>query len=109
MAETVRLIEPQKLERNPENPLLIFRPEELQELESSIAKQGILVPLTVFEDKHTYFILDGERRWRCALTLGLQKVPVIIQPKPDRMENIMMMFAIHNARKTGTRFLLLLS
>lgn len=99
MADKVRLIEPQMLHRNPENPRLIFRQEELQELQDSIAKQGILVPLTVFQDKTSFYILDGERRWRSALKLGLQKVPVIIQPKPERMENIMMMFAIHNARK----------
>lgn len=99
MADTVRLVEPQELHRNPENPRLIFRQEELQELEDSIAKQGILVPLTVFQDKSKFYILDGERRWRSSLKLGLNRIPVIIQPKPDRMENIMMMFAIHNARR----------
>ena len=29
MAEVVRLIEPEKIQRNPENPRLIFRQEEL--------------------------------------------------------------------------------
>ncbi len=99
MAETVRLLEPEKIKRNPENPRLIFRQEELEALQDSIAKQGILVPLTVFQDGNQYLLLDGERRWRSALKLGLPKVPVIIQPKPDRMQNIMMMFAIHHTRK----------
>lgn len=99
MAEVVRLIEPEKIQRNPENPRLIFRQEELEALQDSIAKQGILVPLTLFQDRNQYFLLDGERRWRSALKLGLPKVPVIIQPKPDRMQNLMMMFAIHNSRK----------
>jgi ParB family transcriptional regulator, chromosome partitioning protein len=44
-------------------------------------------------------ILDGERRWRCAIKLGLKRIPVIVQPKPDGLQNIMMMFAIHNARR----------
>jgi ParB family transcriptional regulator, chromosome partitioning protein len=57
------------------------------------------VPLTVFRDKKKYTLLDGERRWRCALRLGLHQIPVIIQTKPDRVTNIMMMFAIHNARQ----------
>lgn len=26
-------------------------------------------------------------------------MPVIVQPKPDKLQNIMMMFAIHNARR----------
>ena len=99
MAEQVRLIDPQSLHRNAENPRLIFREDELSALEESIASQGILVPLTVYSDGKRFFILDGERRWRCASSLGLQKVPVIVQPKPDRLQNLMMMFAIHNARK----------
>ena len=99
MAETVTLVDPRDLQPNPENPRLIFREEELQTLAESIEKQGILVPLTVYHDGRVYRILDGERRWRCSLRLGLTVVPVIVQPKPDRMQNLMMMFAIHNARK----------
>lgn len=99
MAETVRLIDPRRLNRNPENPRLIFRAEELDALRESIAQQGILVPLTVYEDRKKFYVLDGERRWRCALKLGLDRVPAIVQPKPDRLQNLMMMFAIHNARK----------
>jgi ParB family transcriptional regulator, chromosome partitioning protein len=99
VAETVRLIDPNSLHPNPENPRLIFRKEELESLQSSIAEQGILVPLTVYQDGKEYFVLDGERRWRVSLRLGLTSIPVIVQPKPDRMQNLMMMFAIHNARK----------
>jgi len=97
--DTVRLVDPSKLIKNPENPRLIFRQEELNALQSSIATQGILVPLTVYEDGSRLILLDGERRWRCSLKLGLRTVPVIVQPKPDRLTNIMMMFAIHNARR----------
>lgn len=98
MADNLVLLDARQIEPNPENPRLIFRAEELDALEKSIARQGILVPLTVYEDKRKYIILDGERRWRCALKLGV-KIPVIVQPKPDKMTNIMMMFAIHNKRK----------
>lgn len=100
MTEQVRLVPPAQIERNPENPRLIFRQGELDELESSIKRQGILVPLTVFETQAGQLvILDGERRWRCARKLGLRRVPVIVQPEPTKIQNIMMMFAIHNARK----------
>lgn len=95
----IDLLDPKTLKNNPENPRLIFRATELAQLEESIRSQGILVPLTVYEDARGYTILDGERRWRCALKLQLPKVPAIIQPKPDRLQNIMMMFAIHNARR----------
>lgn len=99
MADSVRLVDPQHIQRNVENPRLVFRTDELQELEDSIRRQGILVPLTVFELKRHLVILDGERRWRCALRLGLETVPVIVQPEPTRLQNIMMMFAIHHTRK----------
>jgi ParB family chromosome partitioning protein len=99
MADVVTLLDPGKLERNKDNPRLIFRQDDLDALQQSIADQGILVPLTVFREGHGYCLLDGERRWRCAIKLGLSKVPVIVQPKPERLQNIMMMFAIHHARK----------
>lgn len=99
MAESVRLVHPRLLKKNPDNPRLIFRQKELDELQGSIDKQGILVPLTVFKEGQHFRLLDGERRWRCAIKLGLSSVPVIVQPKPQRLQNLMMMFAIHHARK----------
>lgn len=100
MADSIRLVSPSVIVPNPDNPRLIFRADELQSLQDSIAQQGILVPLTVYEDsKHNLVILDGERRWRCARKLGLANIPVIVQPEPTRMQNVMMMFAIHNARQ----------
>ncbi|MEZ5972381.1 MAG: ParB/RepB/Spo0J family partition protein [Hyphomonadaceae bacterium] len=99
MAATVELIDPRKIQKNPDNPRLIFRQDELDELRESINDQGILVPLSVFKDGRHFTLLDGERRWRCAIDLGLHNVPAIVQDKPDPVTNIMMMFAIHNARK----------
>ncbi len=97
--ESIRLVDPLAVRPNPENPRLIFRSQELEELAASIKAQGILVPLTVYEDPKSLVILDGERRWRCAIKLGLTHVPVIVQPEPSRLQNIMMMFAIHHQRK----------
>jgi ParB family transcriptional regulator, chromosome partitioning protein len=95
----ISLIAPQKLRPNPENPRLIFRVDELRVLQDSIKNQGILVPLTLYRERSGYVILDGERRWRCAIKLGLDQVPAIVQPKPDPLQNLMMMFAIHNQRQ----------
>lgn len=95
----VMVAAPSDIRPNPENPRLVFREKELLELEASIATNGILVPLTVYTSSDGgYVLLDGERRWRCAKKLGLRRVPVIIQPEPSPIQNIMMMFAIHNAR-----------
>jgi ParB family chromosome partitioning protein len=99
VAETTTSLNAREIGPNPENPRLIFREEELDALQESIALQGILVPLSVYEDGRRFVLLDGERRWRCAIKLGLDQVPATVQPKPDRLQNIMMMFAIHNARR----------
>lgn len=100
MAEAaVKVASPDEIRQNPENPRLIFHEEELLELQQSIASNGILVPLTVFQSSEGgYVLLDGERRWRSARKLGLRRVPIIVQPEPSLVQNIMMMFAIHNAR-----------
>jgi len=101
----LKVASPNDIRPNPENPRLIFREKELNELEESISTNGILVPLTVFESSSKGFVLlDGERRWRCAKKLGLRRVPIIVQPEPSQIANIMMMFAIHNARSDWDPF-----
>lgn len=96
--EQVSVVETRSVSPNPENPRLIFHQDELDALQESIAQRGILVPLTVYRDGKRFTILDGERRWRCAVKLGFPKVPAIVQPKPDKLTNLMMMFAIHHRR-----------
>jgi ParB/RepB/Spo0J family partition protein len=92
-------ISPDKINPNPENPRLIFRQNEMDDLLESIKNTGIQVPLTVYRNKENKVILlDGERRWRCAKKLNLAKVPVIIHPEPTKLENVLMMFHIHNVR-----------
>jgi len=93
-------INPDTIKRNPDNPRLIFRQDELEALLNSIKKVGIQVPLSVYKDdkRGKFFLIDGERRWLCAKKLNLKSVPVIIEPKPARLENILRMFNIHNVR-----------
>lgn len=88
------------IERNPENPRLIFDPRKMNELQESINSVGILVPLIVYFDdkKDKYILLDGERRWRCAEALKLRTVPANIIAKPSKLQNILQMFNIHNVR-----------
>lgn len=91
-------INPDSIRQNPDNPRLIFQEDEMNELLESIREVGIKVPVSVYSDGHRYTLLDGERRWRCAKKLNLNLVPAIVQPKPTRLENLLMMFNIHNVR-----------
>lgn len=46
-----------------------------------------------------YILLDGERRWRCAIDLNLESVPAIVVERPSDTQNILTMFHIHNVRE----------
>lgn len=108
--KTLKDIRVDEISPNPHNPRLVFEPRELDELKGSLAKVGVLVPLTVYKNeksfpKAEYVILDGERRWRCAKELGFETVPanIIDEPK-DITQNILFMFNIHHFRKEWALF-----
>lgn len=92
-------IAPGDIDRNPDNPRLIFRQEEMESLMVSISNHGIQVPLTVYHEGDGYRLIDGERRWRCALKLNLRKIPALVQDKPTELENLLLMYNIHALRE----------
>ena len=69
------------LERNKYQPRSIFDNEKLDELSSSIKKNGIIQPIAVRPNKYEkgkFEIIAGERRWIAAQRAGLNKVPVVV-------------------------------
>ena len=78
-----------------DNPREHLPEEELDRLTQSIAKEGILVPVVVYPEGR-YRLIDGERRWRAAKNLGLDKVPALITDPPSRRENLERMFNVHH-------------
>jgi len=96
-AATLQQIPPDEIRKNPDNPRSVPR-GGMNELLESIKSGGIRVPVSLYEDGDHYFLIDGERRWRCAKKLNFKAMPAIVQPKPTRLENILMMFNIHNVR-----------
>ncbi len=92
-------LSPSKIDRNLENPRLIFRQEEMESLLVSINTHGIQVPLTVYKDGDLHRLIDGERRWRCARKLNLRTVPAIVQDKPTELQNLLLMYNIHALRE----------
>jgi len=98
-SRTLSAVDPDLIEKNPVNPRLIFREAEMNQLLESIREVGIQVPLSVYQRGKRFVLLDGERRWRCARKLNLAAVPVLIQPEPTPLENLLTMFNIHNVRQ----------
>ncbi len=97
----VKTIPTSELQPNLHNPRILFDRGPLDTLKRSIAKVGILVPLTVYWAKaqRAWVILDGQRRWLCAKDLGLKTVPVNEVAEPDLVQNIVTMFQIHKLRQ----------
>jgi ParB family chromosome partitioning protein len=88
-----------EIDRNRENPRIHFRQKEMDELMESIAIHGVQVPISVHREKDRYVLLDGERRWRSALKLNLKTIPALVQDRPDRLTNLLLMFNIHSLRE----------
>lgn len=100
----LKQISPRDIQPNPENPRIVFRQEEMESLMVSISEHGIQVPISVFEHKGSFYLIDGERRWRCAKKLALDKIPTIIQDQPTELENLLLMSNIHALREQWDYF-----
>ena len=88
-----------KIDRNPDNPRLVFRPGELEELQESIRTFGVQVPISVYREHGRFVLIDGERRWRCVSKLNAKTIPALIQKKPAPLQNLLLMFNIHALRE----------
>lgn len=67
------------IEPNPDQPRKNFTEDALETLMESIKNFGIVQPIVVRKKGKKYQIVAGERRYRAASALGLDKVPVIIK------------------------------
>jgi ParB family chromosome partitioning protein len=72
-------IEISRIFPNPDQPRKFFGEAEQTELASSIKIHGILQPLILVKSGDKYMIVAGERRYRAAKKLGLEKVPAIVK------------------------------
>jgi ParB family transcriptional regulator, chromosome partitioning protein len=77
-------VSPDKIVPSIFQPRRYFDSEAMLELQESIQQIGILEPLVVREAaKDQYDLIAGERRWRCAKTLNLEQVPIVIVELSD--------------------------
>ena len=88
---------------NPSQPRKVFQPEPLQELADSIARHGILQPLSVRRIPGGYELIAGERRLRAAQIAGLSEVPCIVMQMDARESGMAAM--VENLQRQGLDFI----
>ena len=75
----------EQLQRGRYQPRLNMDQAALEELASSIRRQGVIQPLLVRPlNSGGYEIVAGERRWRGAQLAGLSSVPAVVRDMPDQ-------------------------
>lgn len=89
------------------NPRKRFVDTEEDVLIESILSKGLLNPIIVYKQKrdNQYVILDGERRFRAFRRINRKKIYChVLEKEPTELENLSMMFHIHNVREEWTDF-----
>jgi len=96
-----------QIETNPLNPRKRFVDNEADTLIESILSKGLLNPIIVYKRKkdNKYIILDGERRFRAFLKVNYKEIAChVLEKEPNDLENLSLMFHIHNVREEWTDF-----
>ncbi|MBR3444210.1 MAG: ParB/RepB/Spo0J family partition protein [Bacteroidaceae bacterium] len=97
-ASTINEISISLIDANPNQPRREFDEESLNELSDSIAKIGIIQPITLRKmDDGRYQIIAGERRWRASQKAGMPTIPAYIRTADD--ENVMEMALVENIQR----------
>jgi ParB family transcriptional regulator, chromosome partitioning protein len=75
----IELIKP-----NPNQPRRRFDPESMDVLVASINASGLIQPLLVRPlADGSYELIAGERRWRAAQQVGLERVPAVVRESDE--------------------------
>lgn len=82
--EMVNEIDIDKIDLNPFQPRTHFDEGALQELSESIAKIGIIQPITVRAVDGRFQLISGERRLRAAKLAGLKAIPAFTRTADDQ-------------------------
>lgn len=75
-------IDPKELKPHPRNSCIYGSDEDVTELVELIAQSGWVKPLVITPSRT---IISGHRRWKAALQLELESVPVEVRELPNEL------------------------
>lgn len=97
-AETLQTLPISALQPGKYQPRTHMDPEALEELASSIRKQGLMQPVLVRPlGNDRYEIIAGERRWRATELAGLSEIQALVREIPD--DSALAMALIENIQR----------
>jgi ParB family transcriptional regulator, chromosome partitioning protein len=82
--EAMREIPVALITPNPFQPRTNFEAAAMDELKTSIAEYGVLVPIIVRKRGERFELIAGERRWRASAALQRPTIPAIVRESDDR-------------------------
>jgi ParB family chromosome partitioning protein len=88
----INLLKPNRFQ-----PRQSFSEQRLEELAESIRQHGFVQPIIVRKSGDHFQIIAGERRWRAAQRLGLDRVPVLVRSVSD--EHLLEVSLIENIQR----------
>jgi len=75
----LRQIKLSQIANDPDQPRKQFEASALEDLAASIREHGVLQPIVVTPKGDGYQIVSGERRYRAAKSIGLDKIPALVR------------------------------
>ena len=85
----LRLLQPEQIRPNPNQPRRHFDSQAIESLAESIRQYGLINPLTVRPTGEGYELIAGERRLRACQTAGLQQIPCYIVASTEQDSSLM--------------------
>jgi ParB family chromosome partitioning protein len=82
--ESVTYLPVNQIEPNKDQPRTHFDEDKLQELADSIQEHGVIQPVVVQKHGDFYELIVGERRWRAAKKIKLEKIPAVIRETTNK-------------------------
>ncbi|MDH4218456.1 MAG: ParB/RepB/Spo0J family partition protein [Candidatus Aminicenantes bacterium] len=79
-------VDVEDLKPNPLQPRQDFDKDSIDELAHSMKETGVLQPIVVVPEENHYKIVVGERRWRAARKIGLQKIPAVVRHLSEKQQ-----------------------
>ncbi len=99
----IKIVKLSQIQPDENQPRKLFEVSKLGKLSNSVREHGIMNPLIVEEVSEGKFrIIDGERRYKVALQLKLDSVPVIIEKSSTESERLIKQFHIQELHEGWT-------